>query len=152
MILDGSLGNNIWLFHDSFLMLLTLSCRRSLSYRNRSTDLLLCKSIDWVLYDRDLQHERVNSVRPVNQVQLSDKFPGLGINSQILIVMMTIWYRKTVSYLISSRSSHQRCSVRKGVFRNFAKFAGKHLCQRLFFNKTSDLKTAFKKFEVILSP
>ena len=26
------------------------------------------------------------------------------------------------------RSSHQRCSVRKGVFRNFTKFIGKHLC------------------------
>ena len=33
------------------------------------------------------------------------------------------------------KSSHRRCSVRKGVFRNFAKFAGKHLCQNLFFNK-----------------
>ena len=30
------------------------------------------------------------------------------------------------------RSIHQRCSVRKGVLRNFAKFTGKHLCQRLF--------------------
>ena len=26
------------------------------------------------------------------------------------------------------RSSHQRCSMWKGVLRNFAKFAGKHLC------------------------
>ena len=33
------------------------------------------------------------------------------------------------------RSSHRRCSVKKGVLRNFAKFTGKHLCQRLFFNK-----------------
>ena len=33
------------------------------------------------------------------------------------------------------RSSHQRCSVRKGVLRNFAKIKGKHLCQSLFFNK-----------------
>ena len=31
------------------------------------------------------------------------------------------------------RSSHQRCSVRKGVLRNFAKYTGKHLCQSLFF-------------------
>ena len=31
--------------------------------------------------------------------------------------------------------SHQRCSVKKGVFRNFAKFIGKHLCQRLFFTE-----------------
>ena len=33
------------------------------------------------------------------------------------------------------RSSHQRCSVRKGVHRNFTKFTGKHLCQSLLFNK-----------------
>ena len=29
------------------------------------------------------------------------------------------------------RSSHQRCSVRKGFVRNFAKVTGKHLCQKL---------------------
>ena len=29
------------------------------------------------------------------------------------------------------RSSHQKCSLRKGVLRNIAKFTGKHLCQRL---------------------
>ena len=33
------------------------------------------------------------------------------------------------------RSSHRRCSVRKAVLGNFAKFTGKHLCQSLFFNK-----------------
>ena len=35
----------------------------------------------------------------------------------------------------SGRSSDRRCSVKKGVLRNFAKFTGKHLCQSLFFNK-----------------
>ena len=35
------------------------------------------------------------------------------------------------------RSSHRRCSVRKVVLRNFAKFTGKHLCQSLFFNKAA---------------
>ena len=29
------------------------------------------------------------------------------------------------------RSSHRRCSLGKGVFKNFAKFTGKHLCQSL---------------------
>ena len=37
---------------------LTLWWRRSLSYRNKSID-LLSKSMDWFLYDRDLHHERV---------------------------------------------------------------------------------------------
>ena len=41
----------------------------------------------------------------------------------------------------SEATSHQRCSVRKGVLRNFAKFTGKHLCQSLFFNKVADLGT-----------
>ena len=31
------------------------------------------------------------------------------------------------------RSSHQRCSLKKCVLRNFTKFTGKHLCQSLFF-------------------
>ena len=33
------------------------------------------------------------------------------------------------------RSSHRRCSVRKTVLRNFAKFTGKHLCQSLWQRK-----------------
>ena len=41
------------------ILCLTLSWRRSLSYRNQSID-LLCKSMDWFLYDRDLCHEKVN--------------------------------------------------------------------------------------------
>ena len=40
------------------------------------------------------------------------------------------------------RSSHRRCSVKKGVLRNFTKFTAKHLCQSLFFNKVAGLKPA----------
>ena len=32
-----------------------------------------------------------------------------------------------------------RCSVKKNVLRNFAKFTGKHMYQRLFFNKVAGL-------------
>ena len=38
---------------------------------------------------------------------------------------------------IKHRSSHQRCSVKIGVLKNFAKFIGKHLYKSLFFNKVS---------------
>ena len=38
------------------------------------------------------------------------------------------------------RSSHRRCFLRKGVLRNFAKFTGKHLFRRLFFNKVAVLR------------
>ena len=40
------------------------------------------------------------------------------------------------------RSSHQMCSVKKDVLRNFAKFAGKYLSQSLFFNKVASLISA----------
>ena len=39
------------------------------------------------------------------------------------------------------------CSIKKGVLRNFTKFAGKHLCQSLFFKKVAGLGHAnFLKF------
>ena len=31
----------------------------------------------------------------------------------------------------------RRCSIKKDVSRNFAKFSGKHLCQSLFFNEVA---------------
>ena len=42
----------------------------------------------------------------------------------------------------TDRSSPQRCSIKQGVPRNFAKFRGKYLCQRLFFNKVAGLRSA----------
>ena len=42
--------------------------------------------------------------------------------------------RKIKLYMKTDRSSH-RCSVKKGAFRNFAKFTGKHLCQSFFYTK-----------------
>ena len=33
------------------------------------------------------------------------------------------------------RSSHRKCSKKKGALKNFGKFTGKHLCHSVFFNK-----------------
>ena len=44
-----------WIIH------LTLSRRRPISYRNQSID-LRSKSMDWFLYDIGLRRERVNQV------------------------------------------------------------------------------------------
>ena len=38
------------------------------------------------------------------------------------------------------RSSRPEVFCKKDVFRNFAKFAGKHLCQSLFFDKVAGLR------------
>ena len=47
------------------------------------------------------------------------------------------------------RSSHQRCSLRKGFLRNFTKFAGKHLCQSLFLIKLQASVCNFVKKETL---
>ena len=39
-------------------------------------------------------------------------------------------------------SSHQSCSMEKGVLKNFTKFSGKQLCQNFFFNKVAGLTLA----------
>ena len=41
----------------------------------------------------------------------------------------------------------KRCTVRKGVLRNFTKLTGKDLCQSLYLNKVADLRpgTLLKK-------
>ena len=35
----------------------------------------------------------------------------------------------------------QEVLLKKGVLKNFAQFTGKHLCQRLFFNKVASLRS-----------
>ena len=44
--------------------------------------------------------------------------------------------------LLTYRSSHQKCSMKEGILRNFTKFTGKHLCQSLFLNKVAGLTPA----------
>ena len=50
-----------------------------------------------------------------------------------------------IEYLLTTDAVVRRCSVKKNVLRNFAKFTGKHLCQRLFFNKVAGLAWNFIK-------
>ena len=50
----------------------------------------------------------------------------------------------------SFRSSCWRCSVRKSVLRNFAKFTGKHLWQSLFFNRVAGWVDCFWSFSCLL--
>ena len=45
-------------------------------------------------------------------------------------------------FFISIRSNRSLMFFKIGVFKNFAKFTGKHLCQSLFVNKVAGLKLA----------
>ena len=47
------------------------------------------------------------------------------------------WNNRKISKQTSSdskRSCHGGCSIKEGVFKNFANFTGSHVCQSLFFN------------------
>ena len=44
--------------------------------------------------------------------------------------------------IIKNRSSHCRCSVKKGVLWNPTKFTGKNLCQILYLNKVAEIRPA----------
>ena len=44
-----------------------------------------------------------------------------------------------------NRSSRRKCSVRKNVLGNLAKFTAKHLYQNLFFNKVMEACNLLKK-------
>ena len=52
--------------------------------------------------------------------------------------MTNVSLRHTMNHIDLSlfKSSHRRCSVEKGVLKNFANFTGKHLCSSLFLIKT----------------
>ena len=43
------------------------------------------------------------------------------------------------SLFTTVRSSHQKCSIKKGVLKNFAKLTRKLLCQSPFFDKVAGL-------------
>ena len=46
------------------------------------------------------------------------------------------FYEDKITYC---RSSYLEMFCKKGAFKNFSKFTGKHLCQTLFFNKVAGL-------------
>ena len=83
--------------------------------------------IDWFLMKTFTEGPNLLNPKKIHKFTMACKIKGV---------------LKTLSDIYDGafRSSHRRCSVRKGVIRNFAKFAGKHLCQSLFFNKVFLLK------------
>ena len=51
-------------------------------------------------------------------------------------------FSETNKWFVSNRRSHRKCFINEGVFKNFAKFRGKHLCWNRFLRKlqASDLQ------------
>ena len=62
-------------------------------------------------------------------------------------LIKNVYFKNDDLQLHLYKSSQRRCSIKKGVLKNFAKFTGKRLCQSLSFNKVAGLgpATLFKK-------
>ena len=63
-------------------------------------------------------------------------------NSSFLTVTSSSFFSRKYENVSEPRSSQRRCSLRKGIVWNFAKFTRKHLCQSLFFDKVAGLGPA----------
>ena len=83
----------------------------------------------------------------VSPLPLKLIYPYLSNQTQRMRINSNFSDRTDTEFGVPCRSSHERCSVRKCVLRNFTKFTGKHLCQSLFFNKVAGLRlvTVLKK-------
>ena len=71
-----------------------------------------------------------------------------GIITGILLVCFFNYENAKHEYFksfLTLKSNHQRCSTKKGVFKNFAKFTWKHVCQSLYFNKNAGLNLQHSK-------
>ena len=77
----------------------------------------------------------------------------LSINSsvatQVWIVFRDVMETSMMIIFAKYRSSHQRCSIKKCVLRNFTKFTGKHLRQSLFFNEVTGQACNYIKKETL---
>ena len=61
-----------------------------------------------------------------------------NVESQVRAIGKTLTFLKQED-MILNRSSHQRCSIKKGVLKNFSRFTWKDPCQNLFLIKIQAL-------------
>ena len=87
-------GSSIW-------KCLTLSWRRPLSYRNQFID-LLCKSVDWFLYDRGLRHKRVNVVL-TNRDEVIQQYFKSGLSSNETLSVLSANHNVSLSIVLLER-------------------------------------------------
>ena len=76
---------------------------------------------------------------PYPLMSLSPK-DRLQISRELNKLSQFKWIKLDSNFPEIIRSRHRRCSVKKGVLRNFEKFTGENLCQSLFFNKVEGLR------------
>ena len=77
-----------------------------------------------------------------NSVKLNKVLSPHHMLNSLLLWWFQLLIIQEIRLFPTFRSSHWRCSVKKGVLRNFAKFTEKHLCESLFLNKVAGVRLA----------
>ena len=83
--------------------------------------------------------EASNQSSDTNVYQKYKSNPLKKVDSEVKSVLRDIFNRKEINTKVREEAFVQTCSA-KGVLRNFVKFTGKHLPQRLFYNKVAGLR------------
>ena len=81
------------------------------------------------------------------QIKLREVLQKAGRKNVIKILKTLVKDKTPVKlqawhFISKTKSSHRRCSLKKGVLKKFAKFTGKHLCWSHFFHKVTGQKLA----------
>ena len=76
----------------------------------------------------------------------TQNFPTIELRKIMVFYSVScsgVCYHRSFTFSVywDDRSSHQRCSIKKGILRNFTKCTGKHLSQSLSFNKVAGLRS-----------
>ena len=85
----------------------------------------------------------INRLNFLYTVYWKEEFPE---NHFLQIFEEDVKQMQWIEWRLIFRSSHQRCSIKKYVLRNFTKLTGEHLCQSLFFNKFIKKETLAQMF------
>ena len=81
-----------------------------------------------------MMSKKSRSQRKVKNIILLCFYDPLGL--RLILIVTKIGTEVERYHNCINRSSHQRCSIKKGVLRNFTKLIGKHLCQGQLYLKT----------------
>ena len=101
-------------------------------------DFQICISVP---LNDDCISKKIKDVYQVRQVHVKNcELRWFRISLKKLYVRLNVKSWLIFQLEFSFKSSHQRCSVKKGVLRNLSKFKAKYLFQSLFFNKVAGLR------------
>ena len=100
----------------------------------------------WILLCREVRAQKL--LHDTNSMVFSQPlfyltFPLSCVwNSAMFPIMFYKLFNANSTVFLFFRSCRPEVLCKIGVFRNFAKFTGKHLCQSLFFDKVAGLSPA----------